>query len=316
MNYKILSCVIFVIIAVTLTFSFTMDFYIQFYDPGWHGIINSKNINDSGKDKIFIIGSSNVFSINAETINEELKDQQKNYLVYNLADMSDTPTKRITSIDNIILHKPELVLYGIGIWELQKFSSQSYSNLDFLLEPRMIFVSLFENTMESSIREQIPGSPKDRTLMSLKYILRGPDQHHHPFIKFDPSPINSYEQIINQFGYPKSDGLNLTEKNKKIIALKQILQKFEDNGIKVILFSNPQHKSVIDALDENEIKSFQIMLEQNAYEFELNTYFLHDKYIDLDIWRDRFHISTHPDAKIYTNDISKIIFRELDNNVI
>ncbi len=58
------------------------------------------------------------------------------------------------------------------------------------------------------------------------------------------------------------------------------------------------------------------MLEQNAYEFELNTYFLHDKYVDLDIWRDRFHISTHPDAKIYTNDISKIIFRELDNNVI
>ena len=316
MNYKILSSVIFVIIAVTMTFSFTMDFYIQFYDPDWYGISNSKTTGDSDKNKIFIIGSSSVFSINAETINEELKDQQKNYLVYNLADMSDTPTKRITSIDNIISHKPKLVLYGIGIWEFQNFASKSYSNLDFLLEPRMIFVSLFENTMESSIREQIPGSPKDRTLMSLKYILRGPDQHHHPFIKFDPSPINSYEQIINEFGYPKSDGLNFTEKNKKIVALKQILQKFEDNGIKVILFSNPQHKTVIDALDEDEIKSFQIMLEQNAYEFELNTYFLHDKYVDLDIWRDRFHISTHPDAKIYTNDISKIIFRELGNNVI
>ena len=111
MNYKILSSVIFVIIAVTITFSFTMDFYIQFYDPDWYGISNSKTTGDSDKNKIFIIGSSSVFSINAETINEELKDQQKNYLVYNLADMSDTPTKRITSIDNIISHKPKLVLY-------------------------------------------------------------------------------------------------------------------------------------------------------------------------------------------------------------
>ena len=316
MNYKILSCVIFVIIAVTLTFSFTMDFYIQFYNPDWYGIINPTNIDDSSKKKIFILGSSNVHSINATKINTQLSTHQKNYLVYNLADMSDTTTKRITSIDNIISHKPELVLYGIGIWELQKFSTQSYSNLDFLLEPRMIFVSLFENIMDSSIREQIPGSPKDRTLMSLKYIMRGPDHHYHPFIKFDPSPINSYEKIIDEYGYPQSNGLDLTEQNKKIIALKQILQKFEDNGIKVILFSNPQHKIVINSISENEIESFQRMLNQNAHDFEIPVYFFHDSYIDLDIWRDSFHISIHPDAKIYTNDISKIIFKELDNNAI
>ena len=316
MNYKILSSVIFVIIAVTITFSFTINFYIQFYDPSWYGIINSKNAVDSEKNKIFIIGSSNVHSINAETINEKLKNQQKNYLVYNLASMADTQTKRITTIDNIISHKPKLVLYGIGVWELEKSSTKSYSNFDFLLEPRMIFVSLFESMMDSSIREQIPGSPKDYTLTSLKYILHGPDQHYHPFIKFYSTPINSYEKIIDEHGYPKSNGLDLTEKNKKIIALKEILQKFEDNGIKVILFSNPQHKSVIDALAENEIESFQIMLDQTAHEFELPIYFFHEKYADLDIWRDTFHISNHPDAKIYTNDISKIIFKELNDNAI
>ena len=119
MNYKILSCLIFVIIIVAITFSYSMDFYIQSYDPSWYGLINSKNMDEIVKDKIFIIGSSNVYSINAEIINTELVEQQKNYLVYNLADMSDTPTKRITSIDNIISHKPKFVLYGIGIWEFQ-----------------------------------------------------------------------------------------------------------------------------------------------------------------------------------------------------
>jgi len=316
MNYKILSCLIFVIIIVAITFLYSMDFYVQSYDPSWYGLINSKNMDEIVKDKIFIIGSSNVYSINAEIINTKLVEQQKNYLVYNLADMSDTPTKRITSIDNIISHKPKFVLYGIGIWEFQNFKAKSYSNTDFLLEPRNIFISLFENTMDSSVREQIPSSPKDRSLMLLKYILRGPDQHFHPFIKFDPTPINSYEKIIEDYGYPESNGFNFTEKNKKIIALKQILQKFEDNGIKVILFSNPQHKIVINSISENEIESFQRMLNQNAHDFEIPVYFFHDSYIDLDIWRDSFHISIHSDAKIYTNDISKIIFKELDNNAI
>ena len=316
MNYKILSSVIFVTIIVAITFSYSMDFYIQSYDPNWYGLINSKNMDQIIKDKIFIIGSSSVYSINAEIINTKLTEQQKNYLVYNLADMSDTPTKRITSIDNIISHKPKLVLYGVGIWEFQNFKAKSYSNADFLLEPRNIFISLFENTMDSSVREQIPSSPKDRSLMALKYILRGPDQHFHPFIKFDPTPINSYEKIIEEYGYPESNGLNLTEKNKKIIALKQILQKFENNGIKVVLFSNPQYKTVINVIDDDELESFQIMLNQNADEFKIPVYFLHDRYVNLDIWRDSFHISTHSNAEIYTNDISKIIFQELNDNAV
>ena len=58
------------------------------------------------------------------------------------------------------------------------------------------------------------------------------------------------------------------------------------------------------------------MLNQNAHDFEIPVYFFHDSYIDLDIWRDSFHISIHPDAKIYTNDISKIIFKELGKNAV
>ena len=313
MNYKILFIIISIIFIISLLFYFSMELYIQVYSTDWFGIINSQA--DMGdKNKIFLIGSSNLYAIDTKKINDRLSTT--NYLIYNLADMSDNPDRRLSSIDNIISNKPKLVLYGIGIWEFQNFKAKSYSNTDFLLEPRNIFISLFENTMDSSVREQIPSSPKDRSLMLLKYILRGPDQHFHPFIKFDPTPINNHEKIIEEYGYPKSNGFNFTEKNKKIIALKQILQKFEDNGIKVILFSNPQHKIVINSISENEIESFQRMLNQNAHDFEIPVYFFHDSYIDLDIWRDSFHISIHPDAKIYTNDISKIIFKELDNNAI
>ena len=175
MNYKIMFTVIFAILVVTVIFAFSTDLYIQIYDPNWHGIINSNKSGDSIKGKIFIVGSSNVNAINATSINEQLSNEQKNYLVYNLADMGDNPTRRLNSIDNIISHKPEFVLYGIGIWDFEKPISklQSRSAIDFLLQPGDFFKSLFQDNID--LYGYGPGkifiTPKDRSLTSLKYSL-------------------------------------------------------------------------------------------------------------------------------------------------
>lgn len=312
MNYKIMLSVIFVILVITIIFAYSMDLYIQIYDPDWHGIIDSSHSIDSTKEKIFIIGSSNIYSINATKINEKISNQQKSYLIYNLADMSDNPVKRLNSIDNVISHKPKIVLYGVGIWEFQKFEPKSYSFSDFLLEPRDFFEFLFEITMDSTAREQIPSSPKDRSLTLLKYILRGPDQDYHPFIKFLPTQINSYEKIVEDYGIPDSNGLDLNEENKQIIALNKILNKLQNNNIKVILFTIPQHNTAISAIETFELENFQEVLNVKSNEFDIPIYFLHDEYSNLDIWRENFHIAIHPDAEIYTNDISKIILKELE----
>ena len=175
MNYKIMFSVIFAILVVTVIFTFSTDLYIQIYDPNWHGIISSNKSIDSTKDKIFIIGSSNVYAVNAASINEQLSNEQKNYLVYNLADMGDNPTRRLNSIDNIISHKPEFVLYGVGLWDFQKPIShfQSQSVIDLLLQPGDFFKSLFQDNID--LYGYGPGkifiSPKDRSLTSLKYSL-------------------------------------------------------------------------------------------------------------------------------------------------
>ena len=95
-----------------------------------------------------------------------------------------------------------------------------------------------------------------------------------------------------------------------------MLKKFNDNEIRVILFSNPQHKFVIDATNASELVLFEKTLIKKSTEFEIPIYFLHDKYMDMNIWRDFFHISIHPNAEIYTDDISRIIFEELRNNAV
>ena len=314
MNYKIMFSIIFAILVVTVIFAFSTDLYIQIYDPNWHGIINSNKSVDSTKGKIFIVGSSNVYAINATSINEQLSNEQKNYLVYNLADQGDNPTRRLSSIDNIISHKPEFVLYGIGIWDFQKPIShlQSHSAIDYLLHPGDFFKSLFKDNIDlyGYGQGKIFISPKDRSLTSLKYILRGPDQHYHPFIHQVPTPIHSNEKLVEDFGIPKNDGMDVTEETKKIIALNQIIHKLQKNDIKVILFSYP-HSKALYTFQPQDLKDFQRMLNNKSNEFSIPVYFLHEKYVDLEIWRDTVHIAIHPDAQIYADDILKIILKEI-----
>ena len=316
MNYKIMFSIIFAILVVTVIFTFSTDLFIQIYDPNWHGIINSNKSVDSTKGKIFIVGSSNVYAINAISINEQLSNDQKNYLVYNLSDQGDNPTRRLSSIDNIISHKPEFVLYGIGMWGFEKPISklQSHSAIDFLLQPGDFFKSLFQDNID--LYGYGPGkfiiSPKDRSLLSLKYILRGSDQPYHPFVKFEPTSIHSNERLVEDFGIPGSNGgLDVTEENKKIIALNQIIHKLQKNDIKVILFSYPHSKVMYSTFQPQDLKDFQRMLNNKSNEFSIPVYFLHDKYADLEIWRETLHIAIHPDAQIYTDDILKIILKEI-----
>ena len=313
MNYKIMFSVIFAILVVTVIFAFSTDLYIQVYDPNWHGIINSSKSVDSSKGKIFIVGSSNINAIDATSINEQLSNEQKNYLVYNLADQGDNPIRRAGSIDNIISHKPEFVLYGVGLWDFQKPIShlQSHSASDFLLQPGDFFKSLFQDNID--LYGYGPGkifiSPKDRSLTSVKYILRGPDQPYHPFIRFDPTPIHSNEKLVEVFGWPENNGLDVTEENKKIIALNQIIHKLQKNDIKVILFSYP-HSKALYTFEPQDLKDFQRMLDNKSNEFDIPVYSLHEKYVDLEIWRETLHVAIHPDAQIYTDDILKIILKE------
>ncbi len=52
------------------------------------------------------------------------------------------------------------------------------------------------------------------------------------------------------------------------------------------------------------------MLDNKSNEFDIPIYSLHEKYVDLEIWRETLHVAIHPDAQIYTDDILKIILKE------
>lgn len=310
MNFRITFLILFTIAIVSVIFSTTMDVYISIYDPNWNGLF-SKNIDDSDKKRIFLIGSSTVYSIDSSYINNKFSINEKNYELYNLADMSDTPHKRLLSINNIISNNPEAIIYGIDVQNFNQKTPKYSTISELILHPKTIFNDIFFDIIDT-IKEKIPGSPKDRSLLTLKYILFGPQPHHHPFINFAETPITPINELKN---YTDSEfyRLDLSKNNKQIIALQQIVNELKKNDIKVILFSTPYAKIPVS---QEDVEHFEKMLNDFSQENNVPVYYLHEKYVLKEIWRDNIHVAVNNDTKIYSNDIFQILLKELNNSAI
>ena len=71
MNKIILLSLSVSIVVVSIFFIVLMDAYITIYDPNWHGIINI-NKESVIDQKIFLLGSSSAYAVNASFVNENL----------------------------------------------------------------------------------------------------------------------------------------------------------------------------------------------------------------------------------------------------
>ena len=307
MNYRILFLILCTIILVSIIFGTSMSLYINIYDPNWYGFFSNNNSNENLKKRIFLIGSSSVYPVNSTYVNHQLNLDEINYEIFNLADMSDNPKKRLQSLSNIISNKPDTVIYGLDI---HNFNVNEKEKLlyDQLLNPKNFFTYQFDDFMKS-IQDKIPGSPKDRTISTLKYILFGPEPHHHPFINFDKTSITPIKELQNFGNEIERQKYDFSDNNKQIISFKKIINEFKNNEIKLIVFSTPYQKSTAN---ENDVKLFEKMLEAYSKKYDFPIYFLHDKYGEMEIWRDGIHIAINKDTQIYTKDVLKMLIQEAE----
>ena len=91
--------------------------------------------------------------------------------------------------------------------------------------------------------------------------------------------------------------------------MKKIISETKKNNIKLIFFSSPY---LITAIIENDIDAFEKMLEMESQKSDIPVYFLHDKYVEMEIWRDGIHIAINKDTQIYSKDILEILLKEID----
>lgn len=109
-------------------------------------IVLTKNFlsspNNADEKLIFIIGSSQVQSLNTTFIHNYLLEHSLNYTVYNFGQPADTPTERLKSIDTLIAKKPDVVVYGFSYRDFMSSSPSELQNakiVKYLPDPSSAF---------------------------------------------------------------------------------------------------------------------------------------------------------------------------------
>jgi hypothetical protein len=291
-----------------------LDMYLWVYDPDWRGLLHEKNI---GTEKILIIGSSQVQPINSTYVSEFLRINGQNYEIYNLADPGQLPDKRLRYLDNVISAEPSMVFYGIGMHEFQKNSNyeiseaiQSKDQFQKILDPQNFFWYTSNFFTDENFAIGGGASPKDKTVLFLKFLINGPDYIFHPFMKYTEKPIKELDQITTR----DFSGFDLSQNNKQVVAVDKIVSTLQKHDIPIVIFSVPNVGPYLDQISDEEIVNYELFL--NKISKQNNVYFLHDKYSDMNIWRDSTHIAINKNTTIYTEDMSRIILDEIHSRDI
>lgn len=295
-----------------VSLDFQKQFYFQHLDP------ESKNI--------FLIGSSESHRLNATYIENYISNHTDNYNVFNLALHSDSPQRRIASLDYIISSEPYMVVYGTGFRDYRV--SPIIDNTDTLPENYLPSPPSFFSSI-SEINDLIPydftkiQSPKLHVLRFIRdsLELRTPEvtvdmlKTNTPFMKYDSSwySVQTDKELEAFYQEPHRQwpGLKVSNSDKAIYSLNQIISKLKENSIHVILISNPSPKQELQYIGNDDIEIFQKTFENIANEHSIPLYFLHDKYSDLPIYNEGNHVTLNKTGLIYSKGVAEIILQEL-----
>lgn len=304
-----------------------MNWYLINFDPftTWS---DTQLVDIDFSDKIFILGSSQVASLNTSHIENFLKETDKKYQVYNLAQGADFPSLRLGDIDKMISLNPALIIYGVGFRDFETKQSLNFSPLDsnqIITEHVLPAPRLFDENTELMLKEnnfinKILKSPQIISLKLFNYVIRGEFEYYYPNIELKTPliPFANYSatvpnsEIQEKFEKESIPFRGIQQNNLELIALSKILQKLQNNDIDIIVFSVPYNKAYLDNLSDNDIAIFTNSLEQITSENQVPLYYFHDKYAELEIWGDVFHTSYNKDTIIYSDDIAEIIIKEIN----
>ena len=112
MTYKV---VLSIFLSITIALSIFTVFQYTFSDSlSTRERIFYEQDFDPTTNKILLLGSSHVGQVNATHVNTLISEKIPNSVVYNLAEAANTPSKRLSSIDEILELKPSVVVYGVA----------------------------------------------------------------------------------------------------------------------------------------------------------------------------------------------------------
>ncbi len=324
---------IIVAIAIAFVISFTILFTMHFIfqDPRTTENIETHsfflNELDSENSSIFLIGHSHVGQLNTTKINQIISKNYNNIDIYNLAMYHDTPSSRLGQIDNIINLEPEIIFYGIAIADFLgpcKYSNDCHivEKNEFKLPDPKKFLENIEVSKKLGIEQM---NPKFTTLQFIREGFSGNSlfSEQGRRLELDNTPFyiidDTYTRITSDSTLKNSvieSSGNMIKDNsiinsKEIRYLKEIIEKLQENDIKIVLFKTPHNQYYIENIPVDAIKDYDLVLNEISTEMNVDVYDFFDNYADLPIWFDLEHVSYNEKSSIYTDDVVKMILKEI-----
>jgi len=282
----------------------TIDEEISFY----HNLPKNKNL-------VFLVGSSHIVPLNATIISNNISTElSTNYDVYNLGKIGDSPVIRLQTMDEIVESEPKLILYGISYRDFQiPINEEDISLPKFVLSNLIndISVQLFPHNPQLLSLFLIKTAFQLNQNSTFDLNLEHTHKNNTPFYNYNSIPsIQEFDEIKNQESSVPV-WTKQTEKQRNIVALKNIIEKSEEKNIKFIIFTTPLHQIYLNSLENSQKEQFKKLLSELEEQFDIEIYDLTNSYIDHHIWQDASHVSYHKDVTIFNNELSNIIVDEM-----
>ena len=334
--------------SLALLLSFTMLFaYLNLNATENHAYTTYEKFSsaaaDSGEKRVFLIGSSYVERLNSTYIKQYLSENGlQQFQVYNIAkNGAGNPSQQSQFLESMVASHPAVVVYGLGFRELGYLP---YTNTS----PKCVSTGGIFSKTDDKASFSTPSVQDAATYLEkiipvqTDYFSNIPDPKHVTvdFLKShfeenasDVQTNNSTSGILNENFVEKRDPQfinirSLAEINKpldytvrvcpenmnnELTELGKMVSVFKKNNVKVILFIPPFSQSYLNAVGAEDIHVFLAALEKFSNGNDLPLYDLHDKYVNLNIWADVQHVAQNPQVVVYSDDIAKIILKELQS---
>ena len=313
-------------ILLALTFSFLIFYtFHEFFPPQKISDVKdhpffAENKN-SASEKILLLGGSGAVQLDSTMINQLLNKNYENHVFYNLAYNADTPKQRYKSINETIMLKPKLVLYGMTYFDLNGFYW-----INTIKNPQPLpTIGLNPAALLAYDDPFLEINPKETTLNFIRASFADADffpeksnrfqLENAPFSFFDEyQTIIADDDDLKKIS-PEHVKIHVNQNEsvtkEQVRYFKEIIELLQKNDVQVIIFVLPQQKYFLDLVPEDDQTIFYASLEEIKSEFDIKIYDLSDDYADLNIWMDHNHVAYNKKSMIFSDDIYKIISKEM-----
>lgn len=311
-NYKILCSLFLSTVIATMSLLFVLNNYpsTTFQEIEKNSFFNKDF--DINEKKIFIFGASQTGRINSIHVDDIISKSFENYSVYNLSYDGDLPKTRHKLLTQTLSLEPEIIFYGISYRDFANIESQQSSELSLVKYIDLITDNKFE--LDSL-------NPKLATLKAIKELTFDESLSSENRIVLSKSPLMTLStpatKITSQNELDKSVILTPpqinVEQNEQVNYFQKSILQIKNKDIPIIIFTTPLSQPYLDNISDSDKQNLKYILNEISAEFNIPIYNFTNSYASLDIWADPSHVAFNKNSIIYSDDIAKMILKEIDS---